>query len=74
VVAVVVPKPGRTLTEREVLGVLEGRVARYKLPRAVVFAERLPRTALGKVQKAGVREIAIAASREKVALGVRSEE
>lgn len=59
VVAVVVPRAGSTLTERDVLGALEGRVARYKHPRAVLFVERLPRTALGKVQKADVREIAI---------------
>jgi fatty-acyl-CoA synthase len=65
VVAVVVPKTGRRLAEREVLALLEGRVARYKHPRAVIFVDALPRTALGKVQKAGVREIAAAASLEK---------
>ena len=67
VVAVVVPKPGRSVTEREVMAALEGRVARYKHPRAVVTVAQLPRTALGKVQKAEVREMAIAAAREKVA-------
>ena len=62
VVAVVVPKPGRTVIERELLAALEGRVARYKHPRAIVTVAQLPRTALGKVQKAEVREIAIAAA------------
>jgi fatty-acyl-CoA synthase len=33
-------------------GFLGERVARYKLPRRWVFLEALPRTALGKVQKA----------------------
>jgi indoleacetate---CoA ligase len=62
VVAVVVPKPGKSVTEREVLATLEGRVARYKHPRAILTVAQLPRTALGKVQKSEVREIAIAAS------------
>jgi indoleacetate---CoA ligase len=62
VVAVVVPKPGKSVTEREVLATLEGRVARYKHPRAILTVAQLPRTALGKVQKSEVREIAIAAT------------
>jgi fatty-acyl-CoA synthase len=33
-------------------GFLGERIARYKLPRRWVFLEALPRTALGKVQKA----------------------
>jgi indoleacetate---CoA ligase len=66
VVAVVVPRAGKSVTEREVSAALEGRVARYKHPRAVVTVAQLPRTALGKVQKAEVRELAIAAAREKV--------
>jgi len=67
VVAVVVPKPGASVTERDVIGALEGRVARYKHPRAVVTVAQLPRTALGKIQKSEVREIAIAAAKERVA-------
>ncbi|MCG6876399.1 MAG: AMP-binding protein [Betaproteobacteria bacterium] len=66
VVAVVVPKAGKSVTEREVSAALEGRVARYKHPRAVVTVAQLPRTALGKIQKAEVRAMAIAAAREKV--------
>jgi fatty-acyl-CoA synthase len=62
VVAVVVPKPGKSVTERDVLATLEGRVARYKHPRLVISVAQLPRTALGKVQKSEVREIAIAAA------------
>ncbi len=67
VVAVVVPKPGKSISERELLAVLDGRVARYKHPRAVVTVAQLPRTALGKIQKADVRALAIAATDEKVA-------
>lgn len=42
---------GATLTETGVLAALQGQLARYKLPRCVVFVNALPKTALGKVQK-----------------------
>ncbi|MDP2366694.1 class I adenylate-forming enzyme family protein [Rhodoferax sp.] len=51
VVAVVVPKPGQAMTAERVNALLEGRVARYKLPREVVVLDSLPRTALGKLQR-----------------------
>ena len=38
--------------ESVLTGFLRERLARYKLPRRWVFVEALPRTALGKVQKA----------------------
>jgi fatty-acyl-CoA synthase len=38
--------------ESVLTGFLRERIARYKLPRRWVFLEALPRTALGKVQKA----------------------
>jgi len=49
--AVVVPRPGAVLDERAVLALFQERLARYKHPRRVVFAEALPKNALGKVQK-----------------------
>jgi fatty-acyl-CoA synthase len=55
VVAAVVLKPGHRMTEVEALALFDGRLARYKRPRAVRFLERLPRSALGKVQKEAVR-------------------
>ena len=51
VVAVVVPRPGVQLDEAAVLDWLDGKLARFKLPRQVIFAKSLPKTALGKVQK-----------------------
>ena len=51
VVAVVVPKAGQQAAPERVLELLEGRVARYKLPREVVVLQSLPRTALGKLQR-----------------------
>jgi fatty-acyl-CoA synthase len=57
VVAVVAPKSGRTLTPASVLQLLEGRIARYKHPKEVVFVGELPKTALGKVRKEEVRQM-----------------
>jgi fatty-acyl-CoA synthase len=51
--AVVVPAPGASLTEDEVLARCRSRLARFKVPKKVVFctADELPTTATGKVQK-----------------------
>ena len=47
--AIVVPRAGAALTEDEVLEHCRDRLARFKLPRDVEFAERLPRHPTGKV-------------------------
>ena len=57
VVAVVAPKEGRRLEQAQVLRLFEGRIARYKHPREVVFVGQLPRTALGKIRKEDVRRM-----------------
>jgi malonyl-CoA/methylmalonyl-CoA synthetase len=56
VAAVVVVKPGHTLTEAAVIGALKGEIASFKVPKRVHFAGELPRNAMGKVQKALLRE------------------
>ncbi|MDB5592233.1 MAG: acyl-CoA synthetase, partial [Enterovirga sp.] len=43
------------LEEEELLAWLAPKVARYKLPRRVVFLEELPRSGYGKVTKKLVR-------------------
>jgi fatty-acyl-CoA synthase len=53
--AVVVLRDGFAPEPAELLGHLTDRIAKYKIPKSVVFAETLPRTASGKVQKAKVR-------------------
>lgn len=55
VTAVVAADPG-ALTEAKVLSALAERLARYKQPRRVLFVKDLPRNAMGKVQKALLRE------------------
>ncbi|MNK81911.1 Long-chain-fatty-acid--CoA ligase FadD13 [compost metagenome] len=44
------------LTEAEVIAYLQERVARYKLPKSVVFTSELPRNPAGKVLKPALRE------------------
>lgn len=56
VAAVVVLETGATITEAELLAALGARLARYKLPRRVMFCEALPRNPMGKVQKNRLRE------------------
>ncbi|MGX9964606.1 AMP-binding protein [Roseomonas sp. F4] len=54
-VAVVVPAPG--FDAAQVLAHFEGQIARFKIPRAVVTVPALPRTALGKVETARLRQL-----------------
>ncbi|MFF5493412.1 long-chain fatty acid--CoA ligase [Streptomyces aquilus] len=53
--AVVVPREGASLDPDEVLASLSGRLAKYKIPKSVVIAAELPRTASGKLLKSRVR-------------------
>ncbi|TDV55389.1 fatty-acyl-CoA synthase [Actinophytocola oryzae] len=52
--AIVVAK--EKVTPEELLTFLDGQIARYKIPRSVVFADTLPRTASGKLRKSTLRE------------------
>ncbi|KUO15683.1 acyl-CoA synthetase [Streptomyces dysideae] len=54
--AVVVPRAGCSLDPDEVLATLSGQLAKYKIPKSVVLAEELPRTASGKLLKTRVRK------------------
>jgi fatty-acyl-CoA synthase len=49
--AVVVAHPGATLTAAELIEFGREHLARYKIPKRVVFASSLPRTAAGKIDK-----------------------
>jgi len=48
-------KPGQAATEDELIEWCRTRLARYKCPRTIVFAE-IPKTSTGKVQKFALRE------------------
>jgi malonyl-CoA/methylmalonyl-CoA synthetase len=51
VTAVVVPQPAVVLSETDVINSMQTRVARYKVPKRVIFIDELPRNTMGKVQK-----------------------
>ncbi|WP_295521251.1 AMP-binding protein [Limnohabitans sp. Rim8] len=48
---------GQSLTAEDVLQHLQSRIARFKLPRRVVFLDSLPKSALGKVQKPALQAL-----------------
>jgi fatty-acyl-CoA synthase len=53
----VVLKPGQTLAEQDLCGYLEGRIARFKMPRRFHFSEEpLPKTGTGKIMKRQLRD------------------
>lgn len=55
--AVVVRRPDSALNESDLLRHLDGRLARYKIPKAVVFVDEIPHNASGKLLKSRVREL-----------------
>ncbi|MBI3157560.1 MAG: AMP-binding protein [Burkholderiales bacterium] len=57
VVAVVAPRPGAALDPERLLGMFQGRLARFKQPKVMLVVDELPRTALGKVRKDDVRRL-----------------
>jgi fatty-acyl-CoA synthase len=54
--AVVTLRPGAELTTERLAEHLNGRIARYKIPKNVVVVDELPRTASGKVRKLDLRQ------------------
>lgn len=55
VVAVVVPKPGSSLSLDEARAFLDTGLARYKLPRSLHLIDTMPRNPNGKVAKLELR-------------------
>jgi fatty-acyl-CoA synthase len=53
--AIVTTAPAASVTTESVRQHLDGRIARYKIPKRVVVIDQLPRTASGKVRKADLR-------------------
>ncbi len=56
-VAYVELRPGRTATEAEIIEHCRTLLARFKCPKAVIFAE-IPKTSTGKIQKFVLRQMA----------------
>ncbi len=53
---VIVLKKGESASKAEVLGYLNGKVAKWWMPDDVAFVDEIPHTATGKIQKTALRE------------------
>jgi acyl-CoA synthetase (AMP-forming)/AMP-acid ligase II len=49
--AVIVLKPGSSLSQEQILEYLDGKLARYKIPKEYEFRAKLPKSAAGKILK-----------------------
>lgn len=54
--AVVCPKPGQEISEEEVIQFLDGKLARYKIPKSISFMDELPKSPAGKALKRVLQE------------------
>ena len=55
--AYVVTRPGRPASEEELQRHVKATVARYKVPREIVFVEALPRSPTGKLRRSEVEQL-----------------
>ena len=53
---IIVLKEGQSATKEEILGFLEGKIAKWWMPDDVVFANSIPHTATGKILKTALRD------------------
>ena len=61
--AFVVLEPGKKASEDDLKGHVKANLARYKVPREIVFLDELPRNATGKVLKRELKEMEPAGSK-----------
>jgi fatty-acyl-CoA synthase len=52
----VILKPGREVSESELIEHVQSLIARFKAPSAIDFVEELPKTSTGKIQKFALRD------------------
>ncbi len=55
--AIIVPKPGRTITEDEILAYAAQHLASYKKPRKIVIVDSVPRSETGKIDRKAIRKL-----------------
>ncbi|ALX48441.1 long-chain-fatty-acid--CoA ligase [Lentibacillus amyloliquefaciens] len=55
--AIIVPDDGAAATEQDIIDFCRSEMAHFKAPKAVEFADTLPKTATGKLQKYRLREM-----------------
>ncbi|MEE2995980.1 MAG: long-chain-fatty-acid--CoA ligase [Pseudomonadota bacterium] len=56
-ITVIVVAEGKDLSKEDVLALFDGHLARFKHPHDVIFMDRLPRNAMGKVLKFELRDM-----------------
>jgi fatty-acyl-CoA synthase len=54
--AIVTVMPGTTTSLEEVRAHIDGRIARYKMPKNLIIVDEFPRTGSGKIRKADLRK------------------
>jgi fatty-acyl-CoA synthase len=57
VVAAVLPRPGQSVVEQEVIAHCRARLAGYKVPKFVVVVDALPKNPSGKILKRELRNL-----------------
>ena len=57
VAAVIEPKAAKSITEEEIKEFCQSRLAKYKWPRRIMLIEKLPRTAVNKIDKPRLRQL-----------------
>jgi fatty-acyl-CoA synthase len=55
--AVIVPKPGQTITEEEIQEYVGEHLASYKKPRKIVIVDSVPRSETGKIDRKAIRKL-----------------
>ena len=63
--AFIVPKPGETITEEEIITFCRQKLAAYKVPKSVEFRSELPRSSVGKALRRILREEEITKMKSK---------
>jgi len=56
-VAIIVPTKAKCLSNENVIDFLKPKIASYKLPRKIIFTNKIPRTELGKINISEVKEL-----------------
>jgi fatty-acyl-CoA synthase len=53
---IIVPKKEQSITTEEILGFMQGKIAKWWMPDDVVFVDEIPHTATGKILKTALRD------------------
>ena len=56
ITAVVIPRPGAEVDEKQLIAAIKERLDGYKAPKSVIVVDELPRTSTGKIQKNLIRQ------------------